>query len=259
MRRSLLLLTLVPLLACSAVHPRAELAPLALTEDAAPPAPLHEDHFTRDTSGGITSEHLKEVLAAPVYLEANARLGVVPVAASYEPGAELPLPTVPAELTSALEGSGLFQMATEVTTDWPTDRGVGGLRELAARYRAEYLLLYRQRFVDDSFANAWAVLDPTLIGALVTPNQTLETDGVLEATLFDVQSGTLLFTVYARVHDAQSATIWHDGHKVTEMQRALQTKAAKALADQVLDKVRRLAAARPAETPKAATASLVQG
>lgn len=239
---------------CASAHPVASLAPLALLE-ASKPAPLTEDHFSRDNSGNLTPGQLKEILEAPVYLAANARLGVVPVADGYAPGTELPLPTLPAELTRALEGSGEFEMATEVTTDWPTDRGVSGLRELAARYRAAYLLLYRQRFVDDSYANAWAVLDPTIIGALVTPNQTLETDGVLEATLFDVQTGTLLFTVYARVHDTTRATVWHDAHKLAAMQRALQEHSAKELADRVLEKVRRLAAARPAPQGDA-TASL---
>ncbi len=32
------------------------------------------------------------------------------------------------------------------------------LRELAARYRSEYLLLYRHRFVDRSYTNAWGWL-----------------------------------------------------------------------------------------------------
>jgi len=241
---------------CAATHPVAELAPLQLVQEARA-APLTEDHFARDTPGNLTAAQMKEIFGAPVFLEAGARLGVVPVASGYQPEDALPLPSVPAALTSALEGAGLFEMATEVTTDWPTDRGVGGLRELAARYRTPYLLLYRQRFVDDSSANAWAWLDPTIIGALVTPNQTLETDGVLEATLFEVQTGTLLFTIYARVHDSTTATVWHDARKLAEMQRRLQETAAKELADRVLEKVRRLAAARPQGQP-VQTASLPQ-
>jgi hypothetical protein len=248
------LVALAALAGCASAHPSAELAPLQLAQEGHA-APLTEDHFSRDSAGNLTPQQMKELLAGPVFLEAGTRLGVVPVESGYQPGSELPLPNVPAELTSALEGSGLFEMATEVSTDWPADRGVGGLRELAARYRAPYLLLYRQRFVDDSFANAWAVLDPTIIGALITPNQTLETDGVLEATLFDVQTGTLLFTVYARVHDTTNATVWHDARKVQAMQQALQSQAAKTLADQVLEKVRRLAAARPQPRPSE-TASL---
>src|SRR5205807_7883433 len=138
--RRLLLLSTVCWLGCSAVHPSAELAPLALAQEihaAAPP----EDHFNRDTAGGLTPQQLRELLAGPVFLEAGTRLGVVPVESGYEPGAGIPLPSVPAELTRAVEGSGEFEMATEVTTDWPTDRGVSGLRELAARYRTSYLLL----------------------------------------------------------------------------------------------------------------------
>lgn len=51
----------------------------------------------------------------------------------------------------------LGQVVSEVTTDWPTDGSIAGLRKLAARYRGEYLLLYRHRFVDRSWTNGWAL------------------------------------------------------------------------------------------------------
>ena len=56
-----------------------------------------------------------------------------------------------------------------------------------------------------------------------------------------VQVG-LLFTVFTRVHDAQIATVWHDDRKIAEMQRGLLTRAARELGEEVLGKVRRLAA-----------------
>src|SRR5256885_2232839 len=112
-----------------------------------PPLQLIEDHFERDRIGGLTEDHLREILDAPVFLEEHARLGVVPVAARYEPDEMTPTVAAPAELVAALEQTGMFEMASEVSTEWPTDRGMPGLRELAARYRSDYLLLYRHRFV----------------------------------------------------------------------------------------------------------------
>jgi hypothetical protein len=227
---------------------RAEMEPLALSpaEPAAAPAPLTKDHFRRDGAGSISEEDLRTVLAAPVFLEANARIGVVPVANRYEPDPDLPLAGVPGVLGEVLTESGLFELATEVSTDWPADRGISGLRELAARYRAEYLLLYRQRFVDDTYTNAWALMWLTVVGGLVVPHETMEIAGVVEATLFDVRTGTLLFTVYERVHQVSDENVWQNDRKRKALKRALLDQAAGRLADRVVEKARLLAAARPA-------------
>lgn len=223
----------------------AEMKPLALA--AAPLAPLRDDHFSRDTPGGVSEDDLKKILSAPLYLESAGRVGVVPVASGYEPEGGLPLPAVPAELSGSLEDAGLFQSTTEVSTDWPAARGVSGLRELAARYRATHLLLYRQRFVEEVRLNGFAWLYPTILGALALPGQTMETDGVLEATLFDVRSGTILFTVFERVHAVSEENVWHEEYKMRELQKKLLAEAARKLADKVVDKAQRLAAARPGE------------
>jgi hypothetical protein len=206
---------------------------------------ITDDRFKRDTAGSISEEDLHKLLATIPFLDAKSRLGVVPVASGYEPNGEMPLPGVPAELVKALEDSGLFDLATEVSTDFPADRGVSGLRELAARYRAKYLLLYRERFVDRSWTNGWGWTYPTIVGALFAPSQNLETAGVVEATLFDVQTGTLLFTVYQRVHDLRAENLWNNEHKVRAIKEQLLTRAARKLADEVVAKSRRLAAMRP--------------
>jgi hypothetical protein len=231
---------------CATARPQltAEMTPMALST----PAPVTQDHFDRDKHSGISEDALREILAAPVFLEANGRLGVLPVASGYAPEGGLPLPTMPSELSSSLESSGLFEATSELSSDWPTDSGVAGLRELAARYRCDYLLLYRQRFAEDSYTNAWGWLDVTILGALVTPNQTLRVAGVLEATLFDVKTGTLLFTVFERVHKDEYATIWHNDLKTQAMEDQLLEDAAKHLAEQVVGKARRLASLRPAQS-----------
>jgi hypothetical protein len=227
----------------------AELSPMAFaSEDSAPAQPpiLTENHFSRDGSGSITEAGLKEVLAAPVFLEEKARVGIVPVQGSYALDMDVPLPAVTATLADALDASGQFELSSEVSTDFPVDRGISGLRELAARYRCDYLLIYRHRFVDDSYLNpvAWGFL--TGVGALFLPGHTLESAGVLEATLFDVKTGTLLFTVNERVHGQEQVNLWHHELKAQWMKKQMLESATQKLADQVVGKIRRLVAARPA-------------
>jgi hypothetical protein len=230
---------------CGATRPalRAELAPLNLRR--APGAVLEDNLFRRDGSGSISEQDLKRVLAAPVFVKPGARLGVVQVATGYVADGNLPLSSVPGELSRALEASGIFDVATEVSTDWPADHGISGLRELAARYRSEYLVLYRHRFVDRSWTNPWGWAYLTVVGALVVPSQTLETAGVLEATLFDVQTGSILFTVFERVGDSVIANVWYNDLKRRAMQERLLWQAANKLAQQVVTRARRLAMRRP--------------
>jgi len=217
-------------------HP--EMRPLAGVATSA----LVEDHFQRDRAGGITEEGLRAILEAPVQLDQTQRLGVLPVSDAYRPERAMPLASVPAELTRAIEAAGLFQGTSEVSTDWPADGDVPGLREIAARYRSGYLLLYRHRFVDDSYVNAWGWLYLTVVGGMVAPSRTLETAGVLEATLFDVRSGTILFTIYERVRARADEMPWHEDRKLRAMKTRLLDQAAAKLAEQVVSKLRRLVA-----------------
>jgi hypothetical protein len=229
------------LLASACAHTRslsAELSPLSLRQAALP-----EDHFRSDHGTAISEDALRGLLDAPVDLDDTQRLGVVPVSDGYRPEGALPLPAVPAELGRALESAALFTATTEVSTDWPVDSGLPGLRELAARYRAGYLLLYRHRFEDDSYANGWAWLYPTVVGAFLAPSRTLQTAGVLEATLFDVRTGTLVFTEYERVRASSDETPFADDRKLRAMKAKLLESAAGKLADKVVAKVRHLALA----------------
>lgn len=222
---------------------RADMKPMEATQQKA--QTLQRNHFQRDKMGAVSEEAMREILDAPVFLERGARIGIVPVATGYEVDKELPLTQVTGDLARELADSGHFEIASEVTTDWPSTRSIAGLRELATRYRAEYLLLYRHRFVDRSLTNGWGWAWLTLVGGFFVPSQTLETAGVVEATLFDVKTGTLLFTVFERVNEEDDANIWHNDRKVRKIKEKLLTRAADRLAGKVLEKVGELVAARP--------------
>lgn len=232
---------------CGAAAPmRPEMQPLALAAPTAAPAPLVENHFSRDRVGDLSEDRIREILRAPVFLEADARIGVVPVVDRYEPDEAIPLTTVTGRVAQALADAGFFEVVSEISTDWPSTSSIAGLRELATRYRAEYLLLYRHRFVERQYTNAWGWAWLTLVGGLVVPAETFETAGVLEATLFDVKSGTLLFTVFERIDGEEDATIWHTDRTARKLQERLLDKATDRLGRQVDAKLRALIAARPA-------------
>jgi hypothetical protein len=264
MRKLLLLLSLSAVAQGCAHQSLKEPEMAAMLFEATPPSPavLTENHFSRDKASAISEADLKTILASPVFIEENARIGVLPVQTRYEVDAEVPLTAVPAELTDSLEQSGMFELASEVSTDFPIDSGTAGLRELAARYRTEYLLFYRHRFTEQSYANAaaWGYL--TVVGAFFLPGTQLEARGVLEATLFDAKTGTILFTVYERVHGDRASNVWHTDEKMDDLKKKLLEDAQKKLSAQVVAKCRRLVASRPelnAEEPKAEASVAPQG
>lgn len=220
-----------------------------------PPPALTEDHFARDR-GAVSEAQLRDILAAPVFLEEGARVGVAPVGPRYSLRDDVPLDVMPATLVSALEASGLVELSTEMSSDWPVAPGLSGLRELAARYRVEYVLLVRQAFAEATHLNglAWGYI--TGVGALVLPGTSYEAAGVLEATLFDVKTGTVLFTVYERVRGDGMAAPPGVGRALEGLRRRLVTQGAERLAEQVLAGLHRLVASRPRAAPEAATVSV---
>jgi hypothetical protein len=180
------------------------------------------------------------------------------VRSAYAPDDAVPVESAPATLTDALEGSGLFELASELSTDWPTTSGTAGLRELAARYRTEYVLLYRHRFSDETYANGLAAGFITLIGAFFLPGTSIDSAGVLEATLFDVKTGTILFTIHERVRREAIAPPPGVETKIGHLHREMIAEAAKKLADQVLVRCQRLVASRPAKVQNELSSSLAR-
>lgn len=252
-------LALSALTACGAARNQMKpaMAPLAVASEAAKPAPLVTNHFQRDRIGTLGEDKVREILSAPVYLEADARIGIVPVVDRYEPDGDLPLTAVTGQLADRLADAGMFEVVSEISTDWPSTSSIAGLRELAARYRAEYLLLYRHRFVERRYTNAWSWAWVTLVGGLMVPGETFETAGVLEATLFDVKSGTLLFTVFERVDGEEDAGVWHTDRTARRLKESLLGEAVDGLQTRIDEKLRSLIAARP--TPEDGQKALAGG
>ncbi|MEZ4466096.1 MAG: hypothetical protein R3F60_00360 [bacterium] len=245
MHRILLLAALATLTTACGSRQAALRAPAMEPMAVAAPPVLEKNHFQQDRMGNVTETAMREILAAPVFLEERARIGVVAVASRYELDQQIPVETVTGGLTRNLIDNGFFEVVSEVTTDWPGATSVGGLRELATRYRAEYLLLYRHRFVEREMVNGWGWGWLTLVGGMVLPQNTYETAGVMEATLFDVKTGTLLFTVYERVHAEEDFNVWNNEWKTRRLKESLVTAATEKLAQKVDARVRDLVAARP--------------
>ncbi len=99
--------------------------------------------------------------------------------------------------------------------------------------------------MDRAHTNGWGWAYLTVVGGLFVPANTLESAGVMEATLFDVKTGTLLFTVFERVHGEQDANVWNIERKAERLQETLLGKASGKLGDRVMEKLGALVAARP--------------
>jgi rhombotail lipoprotein len=159
---------------------------------------LERSLFSRDSRGSVTEEDLQRILAARVDLDLPARVGVVALENAFDPEQRASVAKqaiVAKTLTRALDGSPHFSALTDVSTELPSSAGLEGLRTIAARYRARYLLLVNTVVEDRSHLNNWAWLYATGVGLLLAPGQTVATEGLLEASLFDVKSGTVLYTV----------------------------------------------------------------
>ena len=234
-------------LGCGAAPPMADSAPMAPPAMAAPaPAPIARSLFAKDTSGSLSENDLQKILEAPLDLEFPARVGVVPLAAPFEPAGTVTIATratASRDLARGLVGNPQFSHVSDVSTELPNGGGLEGLRVIAARYRIRYLLLYSERFVDDTHVNGWAWLYPTVIGMFVAPGVTVQSKGLLQADLFDVRTGTILFSVVQPMEVSETERMIGAGRAHKEHQAAAASAAAQKLAKVVAKQVNELVAA----------------
>lgn len=178
--------------------PSAALKPGAAAEAPAPRPALERSLFSRDSTGSVSEDNLQRVLAARVDVTLPARIGVVALDSAFDPEKRAPVAEqaiVAKSLTRALKGSPHVSAVTDVSTELPNPSGIEGLRAIAARYRTRYLMLVNTVTEDRSHLNNWAWLYATGVGVFLAPGQTVSTEGLLEASLFDVKTGTVLYTV----------------------------------------------------------------
>jgi rhombotail lipoprotein len=227
------------------VAARAETAPTRMAMEAPSPPPLDHSLYGRDANGSIGEQDLQKVLEAPIDLELPARVGVIPLAAPFDPKSTVAIATrttASREITQALAGNPSFSLVTDVSTELPNAGGLEGLRVIAARYRMRYLILYSERFEDATHLNGWAWTYPTIVGMLFVPGVTVQSHGLAQADLMDVRTGTILFSVVEPIEVKSMELMIGAAREHRAEQGSAAGKAAKRVAARVVSETEALVA-----------------
>ncbi len=251
-RVALSVICLVVLGACGAkMHmasaPMAAGATLAMPQ--APP-PLDRSLFDKNPQGALTEEAIQKILAAPIELDLPARVGVLPIATARDwrgPNPDDRVPAGVAPLIKTLRADPAFSLVTQTMVIPSGALGMEALREIAARYRLRYLLLYREVLAKGSRFNPWAWGYATVVGALFLPGKHQEVYGYTEVSMFDVKTGLLMFTTRRQITASQTTNQWHQQVKLDQLAANAVAKFAPELALDALADLRRFAAAAVAE------------
>jgi hypothetical protein len=214
------------------------------------PPPLDRSLFARDPSGALSEDALQKILASPIELALPARVGVLPIMTAKDwrgPGPDDRVPAGVAPFVGRLRRDAAFTLVTETMVIPSGALGMEALREIAARYRLRYLLLYREVLAKQSILNAWAWGFVTGVGALFLPGQNQHVYGYIEASMFDVKTGLLMFTTRRAITASQSTNNWHQQEKIDQLASDAVSKYSPDLAVDVLSDLRRFAAAALAE------------
>jgi hypothetical protein len=256
-----LVLLSLALAACGGAPKSATMGAAPMAAPAEQPPPLDHSVFARDPDGQLGEDQIQQILDARLELKLPARVGVLPVIAAADwrgPSPEMSeVPAAVAPLVDKLRGSEHFTLVTEMMPIPSGALGMEALRETAARYKLRYVLLYREDTRSWTRSNAWSAGYATLIGATFLPGRTLHVDGFVEASLFDVKTGLLLFTVRRRVGAVRRSNEWHLGDKLGQMRTRLAVGMAPKLADDIRKAAYRLTEAiaiedaQPAPPPEA--------
>lgn len=236
------------LAACGGMKSRASVSTMPQAAPAA--APLDQSLFSKDPRGALTEDGIQAILDRPLEIALPARVGVLPItpaADGYGPGLSQETPAAVSRFAENLRGSDPFTMVTGMMSIPSGALGMESLREVAARYKLRYVVLYRENVRKKRVTNAWSLGYATLIGALFLPGDTLELDGFVEASMFDVKTGLLMFTVRERLRASQLENPWHTDDKLQRLQRKLAIRAAEQLAADVRSNVHAFQAAVEAE------------
>jgi hypothetical protein len=232
--------------------------------EAPPPKPLDHSEFSSSPNGELSEDQLQTILASPIELDLPSRVGVLPVITASDWHGPSPdydhVPDGLNALIKRLREDASFSLVSEMMPIPSGALGMEALREAAARYRLRYIVLYREVIEKDHYVNPWAWGYITIIGAFFLPGQHQYVDGYLEATMFDVKTGLLMFTTRRAVTASQTANSWHTDHKLAVLSAITAQKFAPQLGTDFLVDVRRFAQAAIAEnSAKGVTDKLVRG
>lgn len=230
-------------------------APMAATAPAAAaPPPLDRSVFARDPNGQLSEDALQKILASPIELDLPSRVGILPIITATDWRGPSPdyerVPAGVSPLVMRLRKDAAFSLVTEMMPIPSGALGMEALREAAARYRLRYIILYREVLAKKHHLNAWAWGYATAIGALFLPGQQHEVYGYIEATMFDVKTGLLMFTTRRAIMATKRSNEWRTDDKLAQLASNAVTKFAPDLAQDFLLDVRRFANAAIAENAK---------
>src|SRR5687767_1465231 len=112
------------------------------------PVPLERSVFSRDPQGQLSEDKLQEILSSRLELDLPARVGVLPVITATDWRGPNPdydrLPAGVGPFVKRLRGTEGFTLVTEIMPIPSGALGMEALREIAARYRLRYVVLYRE-------------------------------------------------------------------------------------------------------------------
>lgn len=258
-RRALLLVCLAFATACSAGGAMKSARVAAPAAQGAPP-PLDRSVFDKNPNGQLTEDNLQKILAAPIELDLPSRVGVLPIATAKDwrgPNPDFQVPAGVANFVETLRRDAAFSLVTQTMVIPSGALGMEALREVGARYRLRYLVLYREVLAKKTRFSAWAAGYATVIGALFLPGQKQEIYGYIEASMFDVKTGLLMFTTRRAISAQQNSNVWYGGVKLDRMAANATSKFAPDLGADMLVDLRRFAAAAIAENAHKGAAPVV--
>jgi hypothetical protein len=249
-------LLFVALAACGGASSKMASEPMAAAPPGAPPL------FAKDTNGQLSEDDLQKILAAPIEIDLPARVGVIPIITATSWRGPSPdydrVPAGVAPFVAKLREAKPFTLVTEVMPIPSGALGMEALREVAARYRLRYLVLYREQLRRAHKFNAWGWGYLTGVGALFLPGRTHEVFGYIEASMFDVKTGVLMFTTRRSIYGSTSTNNWNNGAKTAKLEAKLLGKFAPDLAvdvDTDLHRYRRAAEVENERKARVATST----
>jgi hypothetical protein len=222
----------------------------AAVAPAGAPQILEHSVFARDPNGALTEESLQKILASPIEIALPARVGVLPIETAKDwrgPGPDDRVPAGVGRFVERLRRDSQFSLVTQTMVIPSGALGMEALREIAARFRLRYLLLYREVLAKHERLGPWAWGYATIIGAAFLPGQRQEVYGYIEASMFDVKTGLLMFTTRRSIAAGQTTNRWNTKGKLDQMASNATSRFAPELATDVLADLRHFTAAAIAE------------